>query len=105
MMSEEAPSYTVRRTPLVTIVIPMLNERAGLPALLSQVAGAIKGTGVEWELVLVDVGSTDGTREATAGDLPPSSRWRLIILSRKFGQMPASRAALEFARGDAVIFL
>ena len=105
MINEESTTTSTRRTPLVSIVIPMLNERDGLKTLFAQVASAIKDASVDWELVLVDDGSTDGTREIIAQELSPFARWRVVILSRNFGQMPAYRAGLEFARGDAVIFL
>jgi len=103
-MSAADITATARR-PLVSIVIPMLNERDGLNRLFTQVAAAIKGTDVDWELIIVDDGSTDGTREVIAGELAPFPRWRVIFLSRNFGLMPAYRAGLEFAKGQAVIFL
>jgi len=90
---------------LVSIIIPMFNERAGLRSLFDQVIEAIKDTPVEWELVIVDDGSTDGTREVVARELSRFTRWRLILLSRNFGQQSAYRAGLEQAHGDAVIFL
>lgn len=83
----------------------MLNEREGLRLLFGQIAQAIKNTPVEWELVIVDDGSTDGTREVIAGELSLFACWRVICLSRNFGQQPAYRAGLEHARGEAVIFL
>lgn len=91
--------------PLVSIIIPMLNERDGLSKLFSRLAAAIKDTGVDYELIIVDDGSTDGTREVIARELAPFLRWRVLFLSRNFGLMPAYRAGLEFAKGDAAIFL
>jgi dolichol-phosphate mannosyltransferase len=105
-MSLEKNSPTAAQPrPLVSIVIPMLNERDGLRTLFDQVAQAIKDTPVEWEMVIVDDGSTDGTRDVIAAELARFSRWRLVFLSRNFGQQPAYRAGLENARGEAVIFL
>ncbi len=49
---------------LVSIVIPMLNEREGLRTLFEHIGKAVKDTGVDWEMVVVDDGSTDGTRDA-----------------------------------------
>jgi polyisoprenyl-phosphate glycosyltransferase len=104
-MSLDATKLPPRKRSLVSIVIPMFNERDGLRPLFEQVAQAIKDTPVEWELVVVDDGSTDGTRDLIAKELARFPRWRLILLSRNFGQQPAYRAGLEHACGDAVIFL
>ena len=104
-MSLEPTNPAGRRRPLVSIVIPMFNERDGLRLLFDQVQRAIQDTPVDWELVVVDDGSTDGTRSAIASELARFPRWRLAFLSRNFGQQPAYRAGLELARGDAVVFL
>ena len=103
-MSLDATKPTPQKRPLVSIGIPMLNERDGLRPLFERVAQAIKDTPVEWELVVVDDGSTDGTRNVISGELARFPCWRLVVLSRNFGQQPAFRAGLEHARGDAVIF-
>lgn len=102
MISTEA---TPKARPLVSVVIPMLNEREGLRALFDRLTAAIKDTDVDWEMVIVDDGSTDGTREAVAPELTRFARWRLILLSRNFGQQPAYRAGIDHASGDALIFL
>jgi dolichol-phosphate mannosyltransferase len=104
-MNLEAIKPTTQKRPLVSIVIPMLNERDGLRPLFDHIAQIINDTPVEWELVIVDDGSTDGTRDLIAKELARFPRWRVIVLSRNFGQQPAYRAGLEYARGDAVIFL
>ena len=83
----------------------MLNEREGLRALFDRIEQAAQDTAVDWEIVAVDDGSTDGTREAVAAELKRFGRWRLILLSRNFGQQPAYRAGIDHASGDAVIFL
>ena len=96
---------TESRPKLVSLVIPMLNEREGLRTLFDRLAGAIQGRPEEWEVIIVDDGSTDGTRAALPAELARFPHWRLVGLSRNFGQQPAYRAGLEQARGDAVIFL
>jgi polyisoprenyl-phosphate glycosyltransferase len=93
------------RRELVSIVIPMLNEREGLRMLFNRIEGVVSNTTANWEIVVVDDGSTDGTRDAAREELKRFRFWQLIILSRNFGQQPAYRAGIDHARGDAVIFL
>ena len=83
----------------------MLNERPGLKLLFSTLRDAIATVPVDWEIVVVDDGSTDGTRDVLTQELSVFPRWQALILSRNFGQQPAYRAGLGAARGDAVIFL
>src|SRR5262245_1122728 len=92
-------------TRTVSIVIPMLNERQGLETLFSRLQAAIARTPVQWEIVVVDDGSTDGTREVIVGALSRFASWTVLILSRNYGQQAAYRAGLAAARGDAVVFL
>jgi dolichol-phosphate mannosyltransferase len=100
-----AAATSAAHPPLVSIIIPMLNERDGLSNLFPRLAAAIADTRVDYELIIVDDGSTDGTRDVIARELAPFPRWRVLCLSRNFGLMSAYRAGLEFARGDAAIFL
>jgi len=92
------------KRPLVSIIIPMLDERDGLATLFDRLGKVIKNSPVDWELVIVDDGSTDASRELARRELQQFPRWRLVGLSRNFGQQPAYRAGLEHASGDAVIF-
>jgi len=83
----------------------MLNEREGVSLLFSRLRGAIAGEFVRWEIVIVDDGSNDGTRDVLPRELSIFPQWQALILSRNFGQQAAYRAGLGAARGDAVIFL
>ncbi len=53
----------LRRMPKLSVVIPVYNERATITELLQKVADAPFPPGVELEMVVVDDGSLDGTRD------------------------------------------
>lgn len=91
--------------PLISVVVPVYNERESLPELHRQVGERMAGTGHELELVLVDDGSRDGStgmiQELAARD--PSVRG--VRLSRNFGHEAAIEAGLREASGDAVVIM
>jgi polyisoprenyl-phosphate glycosyltransferase len=93
--------------PLISLVVPFLNEAAVLPQLFATLARVLPGlAGHRWELVLVDDGSTDDSAACVrreAGRFPGAVR--LVRLSRNFGHQPALLAGLRTARGAAVIAL
>lgn len=93
--------------PLVSLVIPFLNEEKVLPKLFSTLAEVLSALpGFRWELVLVDDGSTDGsvaTITSEAKRFPGTVR--LVQLARNFGHQPALMAGLSRAQGEAMICL
>jgi glycosyltransferase involved in cell wall biosynthesis len=89
--------------PEVSVVVPLLNEILNLEDLHRQLSEALRATGRSYEIVLVDDGSTDGTREALLKleDADPSVR--AVLLRRNFGQTAAFSAGFDRARGDVVV--
>jgi polyisoprenyl-phosphate glycosyltransferase len=88
---------------LVSVVAPMHDEAAIVEPFHARVARALEGR--DWELLIVDDGSRDGTGEALARLAAEDARVRVISLSRCFGHQAALTAGLEHARGDAVVML
>jgi polyisoprenyl-phosphate glycosyltransferase len=89
--------------PLVSVVAPMHDEAATVEPFHARVAGALEGQ--EWELVIVDDGSRDGTGAELARLAGEDGRVRVVTLSRCFGHQAALTAGLEHARGDVVVML
>jgi glycosyltransferase involved in cell wall biosynthesis len=89
----------------VSVVIPILNETRGLPALEQRLRGVLDGLGRAWEVVFVDDGSTDGTLEALRQLHQRDPRYKAVSLSRNFGKEIAVAAGMRFATGDGVVVM
>ena len=88
---------------LLSVVAPVYNEEALIDEFYARVCTALEG--VEFELVLVDDGSRDGTHAALERLAASDPRVRVIYLSRNFGHQTALTAGLDHAVGDAVVML
>ena len=89
----------------LSVVVPMLNEEAGLPALHERLMAAIAGIGGGYEILYVDDGSTDGTPGVLADLQASSGKVSALRFSRNFGKELAITAGLRHARGDAVVVM
>ena len=84
----------------LSIVIPVFNERATLPALLESVARV----SLDKEILIVDDGSTDGTREYLKDMAQnPEEGVRIIFHDRNQGKGAALRTGFREVAGDIVI--
>ncbi len=92
-----------RQLRLLSVVAPVFNEQDTLPEFYSRVTRALED--LQFELVLVDDGSTDRTREILTRLAAEDPRVRVVSLSRNFGHQNALTAGLDHARGDAVVML
>lgn len=87
--------------PLVTVVIPTKDRRQGVLAAIDSV---VAQTYRNWQLVVVDDGSTDGTADAVAA-LPADERIELVRREQAGGVSAARNAGLARARGEYVAYL
>lgn len=97
------PSDGGRSIELLSVVAPIYNEVALIEEFYSRTCSALDG--INFEIVLVDDGSTDGSDvelQKLAGTDP---RVHVVQLSRNFGHQTALTAGLDHARGDAVVML
>ena len=96
-----------RRTahPRLSCVVPCLNEAGNLGALLDRLTEVLPSLTHNWELVVVDDGSTDGTADRLRRDWAEVPRLRVLQLSRNFGKEAALSAGLQVAQGDVVILM
>ena len=85
--------------PLVSVVIPVHDEEAGLPELRRRLDAALGALADPYEIVFVDDGSGDGSAALIAAWVEEDAAVTLVQLSRNFGMEIAMTAGLEHARG------
>ncbi len=89
---------------LLSLVVPVFNEQDAVWPFVQRVGAALAGLPrCTYEIVFVDDGSRDATRERLGELVQGDRRIRALLLSRNFGKEAALSAGLDAARGDAVI--
>lgn len=91
--------------PVLSIVIPLLNEEDVLEETYTQLKKNLDPLGESYELIFVDDGSTDRSRPILAGLSMNDPTVRIIGLSRNFGHEMATTAGLQHARGKAAVVI
>ena len=99
-----APTHPL--TPSISIVVPVYNESESVARLVDAIGQAMIHSGLtDFELIVTDDGSTDGTAkqlEALASTIP----WlRSQYLIRNYGQSTALQAGFDAAQGDIIVTL
>ena len=89
----------------ISVVVPFLNEKESLPEQVSRVSAVFAARAEDWELLLVDDGSTDGSAEWAVAKTREEPHLRVVRLSRNFGHQFAITAGLDRAVGDAVVVM
>lgn len=90
-------------TTRLSVVIPAHNEAAALAATVAAVVDTVSSCVEEWEIVIVDDGSKDGTFDVIRKLAASDARMRGVRLSRNFGKEAALLCGLQCARGSAVV--
>jgi dolichol-phosphate mannosyltransferase len=94
-----------REPRLISVVVPLYNEQAIVPALCDRLLAVLKGLGCPFEIVAVDDGSRDRTRDLLVARTRETDALRVVCLSRNFGLQGAVAAGLAHAQGDVVVLI
>jgi dolichol-phosphate mannosyltransferase len=85
--------------PLLSVIVPLYNEQDNVAQLQQEIRKALAG--IDYELVLVDDGSTD----ATIAHIQADPTVRLIAFEKNAGQSAAMHAGIHQARGELIATL
>ena len=88
---------------MLSIVIPCYNEQERLPRTIEQVERYLDGKGFSYELILVDDGSSDGTRTVMDEAAGRNSFVRLEALPRNRGKGRALAEGVAVAKGSEIL--
>lgn len=102
-MSDPQPVAAGSGIRLISVVVPVFNERENVEPLLAAIVAALEGRA--FEAIFVDDGSTDGTSGILDRLAEGEPRLRVVHFVRNYGQTAALRAGIRFARGDVLVTL
>lgn len=96
-------AFTLAARKMISVTVPICNEAGNLSELYEKVRHALVQTGRDWELILVNDGSTDRSEELLDEIAARDPLVKVVHLRRNFGQTAAMMAGFDFARGDIII--
>ena len=89
----------------LSIVIPVFNETENIKPLIIKLSEVLDTTGKNYEIIMVDDGSTDNSFEVMRELCESYKNLRIIRFRRNFGQTAAFSAGFDLARGGIVVTL
>ena len=88
----------------ISVIAPVFNEKENLISFTDSVKKTMNDLGQEWELIIIDDGSTDGSGDLIK-ELSMHPRVRSLILSKNYGQTTAIQAGFDNALGKFFVTL
>jgi glycosyltransferase involved in cell wall biosynthesis len=86
-----------------SVVVPLYNEEQAVEELYVRLTKTMSETGLRYELVFVDDGSSDNTLEMLKNIAGRDGKVMVVELRRNFGQTPALAAGFDIAGGEIII--
>jgi dolichol-phosphate mannosyltransferase len=99
-----SPEKNIKQ-PELSIVVPLFNEEAIIGELIERVNKVCMAAAENYELVIVNDGSTDNTLPALLDLTAKLPELAIVDLSRNFGHMQAVSAGLQYSSGKAVVIM
>lgn len=96
-------SYSTDKIPYLSVVVPFYNETENITFLWEKIHDALEQFGKSYEVIFVDDGSSDGTRDKMRALASRYPQLRIILFRANFGQSSAMAAGFEATRGKVVV--
>ena len=87
----------------ISVVVPVYNEEGNLPILIPKLIEVLEGLGKPYEMIFVDDGSTDRSREFLKEKASQHPQIQVLGFRNNCGETAAGAAGLKEARGEVVI--
>ncbi|WP_051999804.1 glycosyltransferase family 2 protein [Schleiferilactobacillus shenzhenensis] len=94
-----------KKTPLISIVLPVFNEEAGIEETIDVLLHYVAARQERYELIFVDDGSRDNSVKIIREAMRRAPQIKLVEFSRNFGHQLAITAGVRYASGDAVVVM
>jgi glycosyltransferase involved in cell wall biosynthesis len=88
---------------LLSVVVPLYNEADNILPLYEKATGIAPSLGCDLEMILVNDGSTDGSRAILDTLASRDERVKVIHFRRNFGQTTAIMAGIDYSSGEVLI--
>jgi len=102
MSATQSPSVSARQQP-ISIIIPVYDEVENLRDLQRAICAALDPEGIQFEVILINDGSTDGSTQLLDELHKSDPRFRVIHFIRNYGQTSAMAAGIKHARNDILV--
>lgn len=90
----------------ITIIVPAYNEEEALPYFFDRIKNVVDDIkNYNFEILFINDGSKDQTLEIIKKNKEKENRISYVNLSRNFGKEVAMIAGLDYAKGDAIVFM
>ena len=89
----------------ISVVLPVFNERESLPVMTARIVETLSAMGRPFEIIYVDDGSSDGSKDVIVDLASKYEVVRGVILRRNFGQSAATAAGIDHAAGEIIVIM
>ncbi len=90
---------------MLSLVIPIFNEEKLIDELIKRTISSIEPFISDYEVIIVDDGSTDHSLEKILSWQKTNSHIKILSLSKNFGHQAAYTAGLEYSKGDFIAMM